>query len=111
MMLETGRWSLTRVVRVGVAVDPPLLADLLVSLLASPHRRMALAWEGGQSRCDVAIVSPAHLGSISAPRIIRLPGDCGEAGVGSVTTVSGSFPVPIRSVEALKRLLKAYLAA
>ena len=100
---------MTRVVRVGVAVDPPLLADLLISLLAGPKRRTGRP--GPRMACDLAIVSPAHAGSVSASRVIRLPDDHGDAGIGKVTTVSGSYPVAIRDVEAVERLIEAYLPA
>ncbi|MBT8479216.1 MAG: hypothetical protein KJO06_09870 [Gemmatimonadetes bacterium] len=102
---------MTRIARVGVAVDPPLLADLLVSLLSGPYRRLGRTWKRGQNRCDLAIVSPAHTGAVSAPRVICLPDDYGDAGVGRVTTVAGSFPIAIRDIGAIERLLESYLPA
>jgi hypothetical protein len=103
--------SLTRVARVGIAVDPPILADLLVSLLACPNRLLHRAMGRGLHRWDLAIVSPAHVGSISARSVIRLPDDHGDAGVGRVSTAAGSYPVVIRDIEAIESLLEAYLPA
>ena len=77
---------MTAAARVGVAVDPPLLADLLVRLLSGPNRLLCRRKSSGPLGCDVAIVSPSLEGSIIAPRVIRLPGDDDDAGVGAVTT-------------------------
>jgi hypothetical protein len=103
--------SLTKVVRVGVAVDPPLLGDLLVSLLTGPHRRLDRTGTRLRDHWEAAIVSPAHAGRISAPYVICLPDDDGDAGVGTVTTATGSYPVAIRDVEAIESLLQADLPA
>ena len=101
---------MTGAARVGVAVDPPLLADLLVRLLSGPNRLLCRRKPSSLPLgCDVAIVSPSLEGSITAPRVIRLPGDEGSAGVGAVTTEEGSFPVAIGDVEAISRLLAAHL--
>lgn len=109
MVSATGDGSLTRVARVGVAVDPPILADLHVRLLAGPNRLMLRTPDIGQSRCDLAIVSPTHTGSISAPSVIQLPGDHADAGVGAVTTAGGSYRVAIRDVEAIESLIEKHL--
>lgn len=93
----------------GVAVDPPLLADLLVRLLAGPNRLICRRKASGPIGCDLAIVSPSQEGAIRAPRTIRLPGDEGDAGVGAVTTEEGSIRVAISDVEAIGGLLETYL--
>jgi hypothetical protein len=103
--------SLTRNARVGVAVDPPLLADLLVRLLAGPNRLMRRTPDLSQCCCDLAIVSPAYTGPISAPSVIHLPSDHGDAGAGLVTTATGSYRVEIRDLEAIERLIESYLPA
>ena len=100
---------MTRTARVGVAVDPPLLADLLVRLLSGPSLRLCRILAFGPLSCDLAIVSPAWEGSIIAPRVIRLPDDNGDAGMGAVTTEEGSFPVPVGDVEDISGLLAAHL--
>jgi len=103
--------SLSRVARVGVAVDPPILADLLVRLLTGPNRLVRRTPDLSQVRCDVAIVSPAHTGSISAPSVLQLPDDHGDAGIGGITTRSGFYRVPIRDVEDIESLIEKHLPA
>ena len=100
---------MARAARVGVAVDPPLLADLLVRLLSGPNLRLCRRPTSEPLGCDLAIVSPAWEGSITAPRVIRLPDDNGDVGMGAVTTEEGSFPVPIGDVEDISGLLAAHL--
>jgi len=95
--------------RVGVAVEPPLLADLLVRLLSGPNLRLCRRPTSEPLGCDLAIVSPSWEESITAPRVIRLPDDHGHSGMGAVTTEDGSFPAPIGDVEAISNLLETYL--
>ena len=97
--------------RVGVAVDPPLLADLLVRLLGTPERRVQRYNGRGLARLDLAVVSPAFEDALFAPVVIRLPGDHGDSGVGIVTTVDGDDPVVISDVDILLSMIGRHLSS
>ena len=92
-----------RLLNVQVAVEPRLLSDLLVRLLASEERRLSFGVGGAEP--DIAIVSLRHAGEVQAPVVIRLPDDEGNAGLGSVAHRGVAEPVLIASIEAISRLL------
>ena len=92
-----------RLLNVQVAVEPRLLNDLLVRLLASEQRRLSFGADGVDP--DIAIVSLRHAGNVKAPVVISLPDDEANAGLGSVTHGGVAEPVLIASIEAISRLL------
>ena len=92
-----------RLLNVQVVVEPRLLNDLLVRLLASEQRRLSFGVGGADP--DIAIVSLRHAGKVKAPVVIRLPDDEANAGLGSVTHEGVAEPVLIASIEAISRLL------
>ncbi|MBT8246725.1 MAG: hypothetical protein KJN73_02855 [Acidimicrobiia bacterium] len=97
--------------RVGVAVDPPLLADLLVRLLGTSERRVQRYNGRGLANLDLAVISPAFEDALVAPVVIRLPGDHGDSGVGIVTTDGRDDPVVISDVDVLFRVIGRHLSA
>ncbi|MDH3607345.1 MAG: hypothetical protein OER12_10175 [Acidimicrobiia bacterium] len=101
---------MNRVARVGVAVDPPLLADLLVRLFDGPNRTIRRHPTSKPEGYDLAIVSPSHAPTLSAPCVIRLPDDNGGSGLGVVTTEAGWNPVSISDVADISILVEAHLS-
>lgn len=97
---------------VGIAVEPPLLADLLVRLLWTPDRpvhRHNPSDAPARHTCDVAITSSCLEGTVTAPVAIRLPDDEGRGGWGSVVSGDQSSVVSIRSVDDLIALLDLFV--
>lgn len=92
-----------RPLKVTVSVEPRLLGDLLVRLLATEQRQ--LSFKIGEAHPDIAIVSRRHATEVRAPVVIRLPDDEANAGLGSVTHDGVAEPVLIASIEAISRLL------
>lgn len=95
-----------RPLKVTVSVEPPLLSDLLVRLLATEHREVSL--DTGGADPDIAIVSQRHAERIKAPVVIRLPDDEANAGLGSVVRRGAPEPVLIASIEGLSWLLELH---
>lgn len=94
----------------GVAIDPPLLADLLARFFEGSNRTIRRHQTSGPQRYDLAIVSPSHTPTLSAPCVIRLPDDNGGSGMGVVTTEAGSYRVSIRDVADIRILVEAHLS-
>lgn len=89
----------TPTAHVGVAVDPPLLADLLVRLLKTPRRYVHRATTNSAHSCQIALITSAHENAVTAPVIVRLPDNKGNAGVGTITDAHGVTPVKIATVD------------
>ena len=94
--------------KIGVAVEPPLLADLLVRALWGPEREVSR--HVGSSACDLAVVSPQLAGKLHAPSVICLPDDEGGSGWGTFATRTGARPVSIDGVDAIIALVTVGLS-
>ncbi len=97
-------------VDVGVAVDPPLLADVLVRLLWRPEWRVHHHDGPATHTCDIAVITAGHQHDVNAPTVIRLPGADDRSESGSVVSPRKTRVVSIRSLEEVVALLEGCLA-
>lgn len=84
---------------IGIAVEPPLLADLLVRLMKTPRRYVHRADPASAHSCDVAVISSSYEQTVAAPLVLRLPDDEGNAGVATVTGPHGVTTVRIATFD------------
>ena len=93
---------------VGIAVDPPLLADLLVRLLWRPDLEVHHHDPSTRLKYDIAVTSGGLRQGIAAGTVIRLP-DAGQAGWGSVVSSQMSHMARIQAVDDVIYLLDGLL--